>query len=44
MTEKLKGENIVKYHKTLCKTVKKVSSGDVLGYVTPVSVYCYQYL
>ena len=37
VTEKLKSESIIKYHKTFSKIVNRISTGDVLGYVTPVS-------
>ena len=38
VTEKLKSESIIKYHKTFCKNTNRLSTGDVLGYVTPVSM------
>lgn len=41
VSEKINKENIIKYHKTFCKDTKKVSHGDVLGYVTPVCPYLF---
>jgi len=41
VTEKLKSESIIKYHKTFSKIVNRVSTGDVLGYVTPWNSHGY---
>ena len=39
VTENPKQDTIVRYHKTFCKNTNKSLTGDVLGYVTPVSIF-----
>jgi len=41
VTEKLKSESVIKYHKTFSKIVNRISIGDVLGYVTPWNSHGY---